>query len=206
MRRAVRHPDGAQALGQHPIQFRNRQVRIVQRDRCHADQAFVDAAEISHVAVVRAGCAIAQAVLQFRAGRERHAQAVGGEHQLFLEPQQVHGRGPVSAVEGPQALDFLGLCDQPVAHSDLGGTVFVAVPATLAHDDGDFFVGDDGGRIADLGDLVAQGRVGVFFQEVRQLHDVAVGIIDGPCGRRVGHGVLPETAATPLCPGFVVGH
>jgi len=65
-----------------------------------------------------------------------------------------------------------------------------AVPPALVHDHRHLLVRDDGGRIGHLGDLVPQARVGVSLQEVRQLHDVAVGVIDVAVRRRVGHGRL----------------
>ena len=188
--RPVRHPHRLQVAGQDEVQLLQRQFRIIQGDGRHAHQPVVGGAEVDHVPVVRPGRAIAQPALQLAGRREGHAQAVGRKDQLLAEAQQVHGRAAVGGIEGPQGLDFLGLLDQGVAQGHLGRHVLIAVPAALVHDHRHLLVGDDGGRIGHLGDLVPKPGIGIPLQEVRQLHDVAVGVIDVAVRRRVGHGCL----------------
>ena len=53
--------------------------------------------------------------------------------------------------------------DQPVAQIDLGLNMLGAVPAALRHDHRDLFIGDDRGRIADLGNLFPQQGIGIFL-------------------------------------------
>ena len=187
----VRQPGGAQPRLQRKLKLGDGQIRLVQRHHRDADQARIGAAEVGHVAIVRPRRAIAKGRLELRARRERHGDAVGRENELLLEAQHVEGGDTVGAVEGAQGLDFLRRGDQLVPQRDLRRHVFGAVPPALPHDDGHLLVGDDGGGVADLRYVVAQGGVGVFLQEVRQLHDVAVGVIDGAAARRVGHGVSP---------------
>ena len=188
--RPVRHPHRLEVAGQHEVQLLQGQLRVVQRNGGHAHQPVIGGAEVDHVPVVRPGRAIAQPALQLGRRREGHAQAVGREHQLLAEAEQVHGGAPVAGIEGPQGLDLLGLLDQGVTQGHLGRHVLGAVRPALVHDHRHLLVGDDGGRVGHLGDLVPQAGVGIALQEVRQLHDVAVGVIDVAVRRRVGHGRL----------------
>ena len=135
--------------------------------------------------------AVAQARFQPRAGRKGHGDTVGGEDQLLLETEKVHGPGPVGAVKGAEGLNFFRGLDQLVAQIDLGFDMLGAMTSTLGHDHCDLVIGDDRGRIAHLWDLFAQKRICVFFQEIRQFHDVAIRIIDIPRRRSIGHVFLP---------------
>src|SRR5579871_2730959 len=63
----------------------------------------------------------------------------------------------------------------------------VAVAATARNDLGHLLVGDDRSAVADVRDFVAPFRVRELPEEVREFHDVAIGIVEGPIGGRIRH-------------------
>ena len=114
---------------------------------------------------------------------------MGGEHELLAEAEHVERHRAVVTVERTECLDLFRLSDQLVAEHDLRFDVFGRVAVSVGDDEFDFFVGDERRGVADLGDLLANRRIGVVAQEVGQLHDVAVGVVERSVGRCVGHDV-----------------
>ena len=79
---------------------------------------------------------------------------MGREDQLPLESQHVERGRSIGGVERAKGLNFLGGFDQPVAQPNQIGAMGVAVAPALGDDDGDLLVGDQGGGIAHLPDLI----------------------------------------------------
>ena len=155
-------------------------VRIVQRHHGDADEPGVGVAEFGHGAVVGPG----RAVAQIGGGRgEDGAGAEGGEDDLPLEPKQVQRLAALLAAERAQGVVPLGAAGEVVAKGgQLRPSAWVmAAPPGM------------GRRIEDArqggqhrGQFLANARLGVRGEEVRQFHQVAVGIVDLP-GSGVGH-------------------
>ena len=195
--RPVRHPDGLEAALQHEVELGHRQLGLVERHDGDAHQPRVARRRSRPCA----GC-----------GRAPRRSAASG--RAWSWPRTAWRRcgwrtpaasgspacpapssGPRS-LKAPSAWISFEDVDQLVAQRDLRGHVLGAVAPALPHDHRHLLVGDDRGRIAHLRDVVAQGGVGVALQEVRQLHDVAVGVVDRPSWRSVGHGFPPGSPRT----------
>jgi hypothetical protein len=104
---------------------------------------------------------------------------MGGEDQLFFETQQVHGSRTIRTVECAEGLNFFGILNERIAHSQLRSYVFFRMPAALTHDLVYFVIGHYRRRVTDFGNVVSQIWIRVGFQKVRQFHDVAVGVVIG---------------------------
>lgn len=67
-----------------------------------------------------------------------------------------------------------------------------AVLTAVLHDDSDIVIGYNGRGVADLGSSIALRRICIFLQEVRQFHDMAIGIFVRARSGCVGHLELPD--------------
>ena len=114
---------------------------------------------------------------------------MGGKHQLFPEAQKIHRGGTLLAVEGTERLNLFRLRDQPIAQGNHAGDVLGAVLTALLQNLCDFLVAHERRAVADLRQVVANLRIRVVAQEVRQFHDVAVRIVERTAGGCVGHGL-----------------
>ena len=186
----MRYPDRLQPRRDREVQFRERQLRFLERHDRHAHQARIVRAEIDHVTVVCARGPIAKPGRDLRAGPERGVDAVGREHELLFEAEHVQRARALASVEGSQSLNLLRGLDQAIAEAQQLGYVLRAMPPAARHDHRDFLIGDERGAVAHRRHLVAQVRVRVPLQEIRQLHDMAVGVIERPVVGRIRHGKL----------------
>jgi hypothetical protein len=144
--------------------------------------------ELGHRPVVRPRRGIA--VLDRPLGREGVAGREGGEHQLLAEPQHVERGRALAGVERPQGRVALRPRDQGVAQGDHLGhlvrRVAAAVPG-LVHQVRQWPDLRDG----DLRHPLTLVGVCVDLEEIRQLHDVAVGVVEG-AALGIDHGVPPH--------------
>ena len=186
-RRMVGNPDGLQSGAECEVEFLQRELGVFQRHDADPHQPMVVCAELAHRPVVGASRAVADLVGELATRRERRGDTVRGEHELLAKAEHVERHGAVVAVECTERLDLLGLRDQLVAECDLRLDVFGSMPLAVGDDLIHLVVGDQRRGVADLGDLLADRRVGVVAQEVRQLHDVAVRVVERPVRWCVGH-------------------
>ena len=179
-RRFRRNPHCAQAEADCAFDFLKGFVRIVQRHHGDADEPGIGSAELSHGTVVSPGCAVAQA----GSGRgEDGAGAKRGEDHLPPEAQLVQRLAALLAAERAQGIVPLRAAGEVLAKGGQLRPPAWAVAATARV----------GGRIEEARqdsehrrEFVANVRLGVRGQEVRQLHQMAVSIIDQPRSS-VGH-------------------
>src|SRR5258708_30230065 len=110
------------------------------------------------------------------------------EYQLFLETEHVDGLGAPPAVKRAQCLNLFRSLDQIVAKRDHLGDVLLSMPPAARHDLRDFFIGDKRRAVAYRRDLTTQIRIRVLLQEIRKLHDMAVGVVHRSVVRGISHG------------------
>ena len=177
---------------------------IHQRDVEGGQQARVGPAELEHAPVVGAGGGVGQVgVGVLHVVQASVVERV--EDELAREPEEIEGAAAVLGNEGPGggevlARHDLGFLVGPV----LGGGV--ALPQRVeGRDQVALLVGRVAGlaqlvaaRIAQDGQAVAVGRLGMVPQPGRRLHNVGVGVVDDPA-LGVGHVFLPPSG-TPLVP------
>ena len=120
------------------------------------------------------------------AGQAEHSRGESGEDQLALEAEQIQDAAALDGVEaahGHPALVLHQALLGPGRHRRVGAAALCLLGGVGQH------------RCecvhAPATQAVPFGRVDEVVEEVRQLHNVAVGVEDGaPTG--VGHGVPPE--------------
>ena len=175
----MRNPNCLQSLFNRPLHLFNGSRGIIQRHNTDPHQAIVCRAEIQHVAVVSTSGSITQNRIFFTAGMERKRNGMSGKDQLFFETQQIHSSRAIRAVKCSQGLNFFGIFNKRIAHGQLRSHMLFRVPAALAHDLVYFVIGYHRRRITNLGNVIPQVWICIGFQKVRQLHDVAVGVVIG---------------------------
>jgi len=165
------------------VEFGERQGGDVERQQGDAHQALIAAREFAHGPVVSPGGGVA--VLDrplFGKGRTRRK---GGEDQLAVEAQKVQGGAPLCGVEGAKGAVALGSADEAIAKGGQLGDPLGGVASPRLR-----FLEQIGERTharnLDLRHPLAQPGIGMVLEEVRQLHDVAVGIVEG-AALGVGH-------------------
>ena len=187
---SMRYPHGLETQPQNVLQLRERGLRVVERQQCDAHQSLILATELCHAAIVRARGCVAFFDRTFE--REGETFGEGREHELTCETQQVECLRAFRRVECAERHVAFRTADQSVAEREQLGDLAIAVLAIALG----FF--DESGETSDARNLdaryaLAHVRVGIFGEEVRQLHDVAVGVVTG-AAVRVRHQRIPPQA------------
>ena len=99
------------------------------------------------------------------------------KHQLAFEAEHIERDGALGTVEGAQRLNLFRSFNQVIAHRKIIRDMLLAVTPAARHDLRHFLVRDQRGAVADRGNLRAQFRIGIGLQEIRQLHDMAIGVV-----------------------------
>ncbi len=175
----------------------HRAVSVDQRDVEGGQQARVDRAELEHAPVVGAGGGVGEVgVGVLHVVQAPVVERV--EDELAREAEEIEGAGAVLGDEGPRggevlARHDLGLLVGPVLGRGVPGPQRLERGQEVA-----LLVGRVAGLaqlvpagVAQHGQPVPVGGLGVVAQPGRRLHDVGVGVMDDPT-LRVGHVVPPQ--------------
>ena len=177
--------DGALGVGQGDVEGRQ--------------QAAVDRAELEHAPVVGAGRGVGQVEVAGVLQVVQTAVVERVEDELAREAEEVQGAGPVLGDERARggevlARHDLGLLVGPV----LGARRGASRSCVEGGDQVALLVGGIArlaqlvpARVAQHGEPVPEGGLGVVAQPGRRLHDVGVGVVDDP-PLGVRHGTLPS--------------
>ena len=192
---------GGGTLVERVARGRHRALRVGQGDVEGRQQAGIDRAELEHAPVVGAGRGIGQVGVAGVLQVVQPAVVERVEDELAREAEEVEGAGPVLGDEGPGggevlARHDLGLLVGPVRSRGMAGPQRVEGGDQVALLGGGIaglaeFVP---ARVAQNGEPVPEGRLGVVAQPGRCLHDVGVGVVDHP-PLGVRHGTLPSASA-----------
>ncbi len=183
-------PHRSQAQGLGVLDLGDGGVDLVQGHDGHAEQARIGVAELRHRAIVRRSRRVADGE---GLGFEDQPGAETGKHHLSLEPKQLQRRGALVAVEGAEGLVPLGAAGEVVAQSgQLGDHVRRVFPHVRVA--GEFELP----HARERRNLLTKRRICMTREKVRQFHEMAVGVKDGP-GSSVAHTIHPPS-------GVKIGH
>ena len=170
--RSGRNPDGAELQRQRFVDQGDGALGIVQRHQCNADQSSVAVAELRHGAIVSGSRGVANVHIR---GAEDLRGAERREHHLATEPQQIQRQAPLLAAEGAQGVVPLGAAGDAIAQrNEFGHRLrrMAARASVAAHALAD--VGET--DVAQARNALPHGALDIARQEVRQFHQVAVGV------------------------------
>ena len=171
---AVRNPGGGKPLLDEVVERGDCELGLVERQGGDPQEALILCAEVRHGPVVCARCGIAKLerlAVEARAGGKRR------ENELAVKAQLIERLLALLPVEGAQRLVALGPGDEIGTQRHHLGDAFGILPRALA---GCFETLQAAAATLkrDSGKLIAEFGVGEVLEEVRLLHDVAIGIVE----------------------------
>ena len=164
----------------------------MKRNARHRHQAGIGAAKSRHAAVVGARCRVLN--FEIKPAVKNHGATQGREDELFFEAEQIERPGAVAGIEGPEGLFFLGTSDETQAPQRFEFVGIGPCVAALPREAPTLSLVHGRARVVDGRKPVPHGGIGVIRQEIRQLHDMAVGIEEA-AARGIGHANLQTNPA-----------